>query len=163
MNEREYKAEIEALKKRIEELENVKIEAARPPHPHFKPEDKNEYFEILSTGLLSANIWSDSSDYCMDAYDIGNVFRTTADAGFAAERLRVLKEMREWAGKWNDPYTLCYMWDSTGSDIAVVFGVAQVVYSEIRFATKEDAENCIKAVGRDRLIKYYFGVKDNDP
>lgn len=156
MNERECKAEIEALKQRIAELERTEIEADGPPHPRYMPENGVDYFEIMSYGRVSASVWTDSK-YCQRALDIGNVFRTQKEAEFALERLKVLAEMREWAGKWNDEFNLRY---EKGEIETFCQALSDKSYGEMRFATKEDALNCINAVGEDRIKKYYFMIPE---
>lgn len=69
-------------------------------------------------------------------------------------------ECFEWAGKWNDPYRILYIDGRVEPEM--VFVGRCISYGEIRFATEADAINCIKAVGEDRLKKYYFGIPIDD-
>ena len=82
-------------------------------------------------------------------------------AEFAIERLKVLAEMREWAGDWDDVFVLTYM---GSEDIVRACTVVSFrnTFGEMRFATKEDALNCIKAVGEDRIKKYYFMIPEEE-
>ena len=82
-------------------------------------------------------------------------------AEFVRERRKVLNEMREWAGKWNDLWILLYV----GPNKAIVPEIVtngEFTRGEMRFATREDAENCIRAVGGDRIIKYYFEISQEE-
>lgn len=85
---------------------------------------------------------------------------TKAEAEFAAERLKVLTEMREWVGNWNDEFSLRYDENSGIETYLHLFPCK--TYGEMRFATKEDAINCIEAVGEERLKKYYFCLPKDD-
>lgn len=144
----------------FDELKAQNEEKPKPPHPRWKPEEEKLYYTI-NTGYACAgsNTW-DGDNIDGDIYSLGFVFKTEAEAEFAIERLKVLAEMREWAGNWDDEFTLRYNENSGIETYIHVFPFKS--YGEMRFATKEDAENCIKAVGKDRLIKYYFGVRDHE-
>ena len=99
--------------------------------------------------------WTDAEAAASEAGDE----LTEEAAEYAAEYYKVLAEMREWAGEWNDPWAIVY---SPPMLAPMNLHVAECSEGELRFATREDAKNCIDAVGRDRLIKYYFGVRDHE-
>lgn len=158
MTSKEYEQRLEALEREIAELrrENVEDASEIPPHPRWKPKKGEEYCIICDA--VGTYVW-DNDDSDNSYYNTCNVFKTRDAAKFELERMRALAEMREWAGNWDDPYELSY----DGCDVeAIRDALVCVSYGELRFATKEDAENCIKAVGKDRLIKYYFGVRDHE-
>lgn len=140
------------------ELKERGEEKPKPPHPRWKPEEGEYYYWFTGQGTPSQDKWVASA--CdRDLYNIGNVFFDLKTAEFAAERLKVLAEMREWAGNWNDTWVMIY---DGWSPKAISIHAPDVTFGELRFATREDAEGCIKAVGKDRLIKYYFGVRDHE-
>ena len=68
--------------------------------------------------------------------------------------------MKEWAGGWLDPYAIVY--NRELGQLAVADKSLFLSAGEMRFATKEDAENCVKAVGEERIKKYYFGVPEDE-
>lgn len=68
--------------------------------------------------------------------------------------------MREWAGKWSDPYRIIYI-DGRVEPETVYVGRC-ISYGELRFGSEDDAKNCIKAVGEGRLKKYYFGITEEN-
>lgn len=151
-----YEERINELQDRIYELtEKPKL---RPPHPRWKPAFPERYYSIFHNGLPVLENWSGYSNDERE-YEIGNIFRTRTEAEFEAERLKVLAEMREWAGSWDDIYVLTYI----GSKDIVSFSNVVMVrntFGEMRFATEKDAKNCIKTVGADRIKKYYFMIPE---
>lgn len=162
----EYNAKIQELEDRLSaaeaELRALKAEKSEddpPKPPHQRPylENNQTYFYVDVKSEVSDAQWlSDLFD--LGAYKIGNVFPTAEAAEFAAERLKVLAEMREWAGIWDDPWVMIY---DGWSPKAISIHAPDVTFGELRFATREDAEGCIKAVGKDRLKKYYFGIPED--
>ena len=161
MTSKEYEQRLEELEREIAALrqENVEDESGKPPHS--KPEIRlhQEYYYVSPYGEIIYTKYDDARTEKM-MRDIGNVFLAEEAAEYAVEYFKVLSEMREWAGNWDDSWRIVY----TPPFIAPILDVAlkRCSAGELRFATKEDAENCIKAVGKDRLIKYYFGVRDHE-
>lgn len=154
MTRQEYEAKLADLQSQIEELKQAEIEedSPKPPHPRWKPEIGQIYYHVYR----GDDLWYGfEQDY--NSYAVGDVFKTRSEAEFTAERLKVLAEMREWAGEWNDPWGMLY----NGCQVkAISVGGKDVTYGELRFATKEDTQNCIKSVGEDRIKKYYFGITE---
>lgn len=160
MTSKEYKQRLESLEREIAalRLEAVEEGSGKPPHQRPKLNCREKYYYIEHDGVTFGYYWN-NTDLDFGRLRIGNVFRTDDAAKYAAERLKVLAEMREWAGEWNDPWVMIY--DSFKVEAIPVYG-KDVTFGELRFASEKDAENCIKAVGKDRLIKYYFGVRDHE-
>ena len=157
MTKEEYEKKIAELQAQIDELRNERIEATKialptPPHPRWIPEDRGCYYYLDEGGWITET--NREGFLLKDKYKIGNVFKTIDAANFAAERLKVLAEMREWAGNWHDRWRLYYC-DGRIEPEAVYIG-EDVTYGEMRFASEADARNCINAVGEERLKKYYF-------
>jgi hypothetical protein len=148
------------LKAQIAELKAQGEEKPKPPHPRPYPVDGQNYFSFNCMGGVYESEWC-SDQYDLDARESGNVFFGKTAAEFAAERMKVLAEMREWAGNWDDGVALKY--DGTKKLISAIFiSPRQYTFGDMRFATKEDAEGCIKAVGKERLLRYYFMVPEED-
>lgn len=153
--EDELRAEEELRALRAEKGEDNLLE---PPHPKPKLHCGEKYYYNEHDSVTFGYFWNDT-DWDFGRLAIGNVFVTENAAKFAAERLKVLAQMREWAGNWNDPYRILYIDGRVESE--TVFVGRCISYGEIRFATEADAKNCIKAVGKDRLKKYYFGIPED--
>ena len=169
--ERPYIAEIESeqeLEDRQsaaeEELRALKAEKGKddlptPPAQRWMPHSYEHYYFYDSTGAVDAKIWCfEPGD--IDRYNLGNVFMQRSDAEFAVERSRVILAMQAWSGKCCDPYEIIYNYSADrvipnmDSDI--------FLHGNIRFASFDAACNCIKAVGEDRLKKYYFGIPEKE-
>ena len=155
----ELEADYKKLEKTIYELKNTEIEKEKPtpPHPRPYPECNENYLYVNPMGEVDETNWT-SDRFDLGVHKVGNVFMTEKAAEFAVERMKVFAEMKEWAGNIDDRYELGYKYDFVDayeSDNAYLTG-------NLRFASYEDAENCIKAVGADRIIKYYFGVPDDE-
>lgn len=163
----EYNAKIQEMERRLaaaeEELRALKArdnkdDLPEPPHPKPKLKQGERYYCTENNGDTHSYAWWNTV-WDSERLAIGNVFRTVGAANYAAEYLRVLAEMREWAGTWNDPWYLRY----DGNEIvACQRFVLTLSLGEIRFATEADAKNCIKAVSEDRLKKYYFCVPEEN-
>ena len=160
MKRSEYEQRLEALEREIAALrrENVEDESERPPHQRPKLKCGEKYYYIEHDGVTFGYFWN-NTDLDFGRLHIGNVFCTEEAAKYAAEYYTVLSEMREWAGQYNDPWKLIS--DGEIVDVSPLYN-NDVLSGEMRFATQYDARNCIKAVGEDRLIKYYFGVRDHE-
>lgn len=169
MNSKEYEQRIEALEREIAALRQEVVEdgseTPMPPHPRWKPEYGNDYYLIGNAG----DVYTDGIDGCLlgrggdiinSRAAIGNIFAKEDEAYAAVMRLKTLAQMREWAGNWDGPYRILYI-DGKVEPEAVYIGRC-TSYGELRFGSETDAINCIKAVGKDRLKKYYFGVRDHD-
>lgn len=149
------------LKAQFDKLKAQNEAKPKPPHPRWKPSKSEEWYAIGTLGSIRryrADIDSLALDWC-DA--VANVFRSEDDAKFVIERRRVLAEMREWAGAINDSWHIYY----TSKEKKLCVGmrtIPHLLYGDLRFATEEDAKNCIKAVGEERLKKYYFMIPEDE-
>ena len=127
-----------------------------------KPQISEGYFYI-SNGAIAESIWT--NDHLDEArWELGNVFFTEEEAEFAREKKKVEVELERYADEHNDPdysendYYHIIM--HTGIKITNVFGywkgkVAGATY----FTSEKVAKDAIEAVGKDRILKYIFGVE----
>lgn len=169
MTRQEYEEKLADLQSQIDELKkaNIEEECPQPPHQRWKPDKGGSYYAIGNSDFgfypwtdngWSACIWSDGPEDEFN-YAIGRVCHTEKEALEEIERLKVLAEMREWTGNWNDPWYLRFF----DGNIAVNERILTTMnLGELRFACKDDAENCIRVVGEDRIKKYYFGIPDDE-
>lgn len=143
----------------IAELKAQNEEMPTPPHPRWKPSNADTYYMIGTCGDVCIQDWTGiNNEIDKSRLSFGNVFNTRAEAKFAVERLKVLAEMREWAGNCFDPYDIIYNYSA---DMVIPNMDSDIfVHGNIRFASCDAACNCIKAVGKDRLKKYYFGIPE---
>lgn len=147
------------LDEQIAELKTLEEEMPKPPHPRWKPNEGEEGYYIIGTcGDVDLQGWT-NDDIDNERLSCGNIFMTREAAEFAAERRKVLAEMQEWAGDWDDNVVLTYKGNEDIVSISHVL-MFRNTFGEMRFATKEDAVNCIEAVGEDRIRKYYFMIPE---
>lgn len=95
---------------------------------------------------------------------IGNAFHTKKEAEFALEKLKVIHELKQFAEPKNS------VWDFNAHHYVIYYDYAKkkirynstaiMKFSDITFATEEMARKAVKAVGEDRIKKYYFEVEE---
>ena len=137
----------------------------------WKPEYDEKYYYIDVDGECYLVSWNDS-DINNNLYTIGNCFKTKEEAEFAVEKQKVTTELKRFAQKHNDKinwhdnsdcnndnwkYSLAY--DYRYKKLTVCSTI-KMKLADIYFTSKEIAQQAIKAIGADRLKKYYFEVED---
>lgn len=158
MNREEILEEISELKERLNNLEK-QYDSITLPNKRWSAEIGCSYYYITARGLVEAKTEA-GLDLDNSRYEFGNYFRTREQAEFEAERLKVITELREWATPANE-----FDWDNSeerkytilleSNEVRVDF-FSMYQSSDLYFKTKEQAEEAIRAVGKDRITKYYF-------
>lgn len=94
---------------------------------------------------------------------LGNCFKTREEAEFKVERLKVLHEMKKFAEPkdyaWDEHNFHYYIYYRFSCDDIGIDFVISSKSNDIYFKSREDAEACIEAVGKDKIKKYYLGKK----
>lgn len=133
----------------------------------WKPIKDDTYFYYDSICSINSSVWSDCwIDHAR--YNCGDCYQTEEEAFFAAERNKVITELRRFAEEHNDPIDwnretqkyeiLCYH-NSGEADIHISF-TYYARTNNIYFSSKEIAQAAINEIGKDRILKYYFEVKE---
>lgn len=143
-----------------------------------------KYFVILPYGKV-VDTTNDNSRRDREIIDLGNCFRTSKEAKFEAERLKVLHRMRKIAGDVvlrkeylcaskeycasMDYCTLVYddndkirpstVIKTYYDDDIRVYGV-ELVASEVVFPNRSSAIRAIQEIGTSTLKKYYFRITE---
>ena len=125
----------------------------------------DSYFFLTVSGIVQEGIWrNDDSNF--DRERIGNVFLTEEDAKFASGRLKVIAELKKYAKEFSDEewddctlskYSIRYDCRDGGVSPSCCFLSKG---AELYFENKQKVQEAIKAVGEDRVKKYYLGVKE---
>lgn len=133
----------------------------------WKPSLGDLYYYINSNGDIKFSYYNTRS---IDKRCIGNFFKTDDEADHMVEKLKVIKELQDfaienrdeeidWYDKEQDKWAICY--DIEDKEIAYESGkkIKSVPFN-VYFATEQDCERAIKTIGEDRIKKYYFDIED---
>ena len=124
----------------------------------------DSYFFLTESGIRRS-VWYDEVT-CYARLGIGNVFLTEKDAEFAYVRLMVLTELKKYAKEFSDEewkncnlskYSIRYDCQDFRVSVSCTFLSKG---AELYFESKEKVKEAIKAVGDDRIKKYYLGVEE---
>lgn len=161
----EQNAVIESILK----MQNAEINP--PPKKkvlYLKPYNGDMYFYIDGSYSVVQSIWSSGDVFCEKRYKVGNYFYSKDTATFAAEKMKVTAELQCFANEYNDQIDwnketqkyeiICH--HNSGTDNIQVYYTYQHQTGNIYFSSEEIAEAAIKEIGEDRILKYYFGVKE---
>ena len=140
----------------------------------WKPKKGEKYWCIYSAG----NILDDTNDNTKtdeDRFSIGNYFKTEEEAQQMVEKLKVIKELKDFALEkneeeidWNnveqDKYTLVLR-DTDNYKRILEFNARlfeQGSPFNICFTSEEICKQAAEKVGIERILKYYFDIKEEE-
>lgn len=165
MTREEKQKRIDILRKLLIEAENIDPDddwaaSCAPPHPQWEPAVGETYYTVNDLYDIVYDYKREEGSVVYDCQlSVGNVFRTQEEGEWALERLHVLTAMQRWAGEYGDPVSIAYY---ENDDTVQAISALYPNRGEMVFASYEDAENCIKEVGEDRIKKYYFCLPKDD-
>lgn len=143
------------------ECKEFKVESIteQVPRERWKGDCGEKYYYLDDMYDVCADYDSDYTPH-YKRYEYGNYYRTKEDADFARERKRLLNELESFActeikDQKHDYYYFTYC---RGSH-EIIIGCSSRFTDYLMFESKKDAEAAIKAVGADRIKKYYFRVE----
>ena len=164
MNKQEILAEMAELKERLNKLEKM-YDSFNPPNKRWRAKQGDGYYLISAVGSIH---YYNENEATMDGlhYDIGNYFKTEKEAEFEIERLKVIAELKEWATPisefdWKDYTQEKYVIILENNYLRADFFYSLQICG-LYFESREIAEYAIKAVGEERIIKYYFRRGENN-
>lgn len=151
----EFKKELnEEVKQMIKEANQGQVKSVWD----LKKEDGEDYYRLYSDGDIERVVFYTDCDE--QARDIGNVFLTREEAEFEAERRKIEVIIR----KYSRPFKLNesnYVIKHNVAFNMVELGLfATTDYGIPYFESREIAKKVIDEIGEDRLIEYWFGVKE---
>lgn len=127
-----------------------------------KPRQSEEYFCISNDGAVIQSRWTNDS---LDEgrWELGNVFFTEESAWLAREKKKVEVELERYAKKHNGPtrsdsFYLSYN-DSMDEKLDYEVWSVRRPLGAVPFTSKQVLDDAIEAVGKDRILKYIFGVE----
>ena len=135
----------------------------------WKPQKGERYYFIKTGGVVcheeNCNIYID-----IDRFNIGNCFKTEEEAQHMVEKLKVIKELKDFALENNEEKI---DWDNTErKKITISYNVkgkkvwTSIIYYiretpfDIYFTSENLARQAIETIGEERIKKYYFDVEE---
>lgn len=127
-----------------------------------KPEIGTRYYYLDSVGDIVNAVWDDT-EYDNTRWDLGNVFLTEKEIVFAIEKRKVEVELERYAKEHNGPirsdsFYLLYNNEDDGKLDYDVWSVCKP-QGGVQFASKQLVFDAIEAIGKERILKYIFGVE----
>ena len=158
----------EEISKAIEECEKrlkcLREELNRPEYSgkRWKPKLGEDYFYVNACGVVFTANWHGEDDE--ELYAFGNVFSTQEAAEFEVERRKVIAELSDYAEDED------MVWDGNTKHWTIVWNTcAEAIIMDyhvyftlplLYFPSEEAARAAVKAVGEERVKKYYLGVRE---
>lgn len=153
----DLKTQLAVLAGRIAALEAAELEAKWP-------KAGDTYFFVDGDGDVIDSQWN-LDDNQLHRLEIGNVFRTVAEAEHEIDRRKVLTELRRlakasWGGTkidWTDynqhKWQIRFAHDAAdGGKFGAINWQAIQHQGAVSFATEKDAQAAIETIGADRLM-----------
>lgn len=136
-------------------------EQEEKPNARWKPKVGDWFYYLIASGDVNQSCWHNGKT-CQAIYALGNCFRTKEEAEFAAERLKVIAELSEYAepkdAPWDGQEHISVSYDTADRRFVFKSWYAHKTCG-LFFASERDAQIAIEAVGRERVLKYYLGVE----
>lgn len=140
-----------------------------PKSKVYKPKPQEMYYFLCGDGSPTAD--HNLDDGSVEKFiSIGNCFETGEEAKHMVEKLKVIKELRDFALEnnnekidWRDKCTGKYFitYDFYDEEISIAsYTFRNFLPFEIYFTSKEIAQKAIKKIGEYRIKKYYFDIED---
>lgn len=126
-----------------------------------KPQINECYYIVDNDGTITSCVWLDNN-FDRRRWKLGNVFLTKQEAEFAREKRRIEVELERYAKEHNDPtledsYFILY--DEYNKELNFDVWIGSKVQGTIVFTSKQLVFDAIKEIGKDRILKYIFGVE----
>lgn len=157
----ETKAFEERLRAKAEELQG-QIDNNDNPETIWDLGIRNEeqYYLLSSNGVVVKYPFCNKSD--KDARDMGNAFLTIEEAIFERERRKVEAILNKYSRPFTKYKRNYYIYYDYGMDEVAIDIYRTVTDGIPYFESEEVAQKVIDEIGENRLIKYWFGVKDDE-
>ena len=158
MDKKEFEKELD---EKLASLKNEMMQKFEEQDNTF-PQVGDTYWFIDSTGFAKRSKWEgDNIDNTRLA--IGNIAPTKEEMEFERERRKVIKELEKYAEKdkkWNRKNKHHHiLWDYTSNKVDY-FQSLILQGADIYFESVEKAKKAVKAVGEDRVKRFYLRVED---
>lgn len=135
----------------------------------WKPSLGDLYYYINSNGDIKFSYYNTRS---IDKRCIGNFFKTDEEADHMVEKLKIIRELQDFALEnndknvdWRDKCTSKYFitYDFYDEEISTAsYTFRNFLPFNIFFTSKEIAQKAITKIGKERLERYYFDIKEKE-
>lgn len=145
----------------------VEKSVKEPESKVWKPKENETYYYVRTNGTVTTADWTNDR-FDNVTYVLGNCYRTEKEAKFALEKQKVYAELKRFAQEhneteidWNnDTQRKYYLYYNFDHDCLIMDFNYKVKYpNAIYFTSKEIAEQAIKAIGEERIKRYYLEVE----
>lgn len=129
-----------------------------------KPEYWDTVYYIDYIGRIRKMTWI-NDEYALDMWELGNIFFTKKEAEFAREKRKVEVELERYAKEHNGPIpedNYCILYDEDNEEFDFDVWIGSKVQGTIVFTSKQLVFDAIKEIGKDRILKYIFGVESEE-
>lgn len=126
-----------------------------------KPQYGDTVYYIDYIGRIRKRTWI-NDEYALDMWELGNIFFTKKEAEFAREKRKVEVELERYAKEHNGPIpedNYCILYDEDNEEFDFDVWIGSKVQGTIVFTSKQLVFDAIKEIGKDRILKYIFGVE----
>ena len=162
------------LKDAVEKYGEYEIDEKKLENILVKPKPKTvwdiklgcEYWYIDSLGSIKSCRWL-NSEYDNKRRNFCNMFLTYEEAEFEAERRKVEAELLKLGGTREmmalgdaNVYKYFMAYDNCAENIYIDHYCTANHLGQIFFRTEEECQRAIKEIGKDRIKKYIFNVKE---
>ena len=138
----------------------------------WKPRTGESFFAIRATTSCITSFRWDNSPFYENMYSIGNCFQTEKEAKHMAGKLKVIKELQDFALEnntekidWKNNKQLKFFinFDRYSNRVGYSYtDDCKTLPLNIYFTSRELALKAIEKVGEERIKKYYFDIDDAD-
>ena len=135
----------------------------------WEPKEREPYYYVGSNGEVLGDC---NSNHQIDEgrINLGNCFKTKEEAEHMVEKLRVIKELRDFALEnneeeidWNNlsqrKYVIIYDPEDQNVDVYCYWRTQYIPFN-IYFTSEKIAQKAIEFVGKEKIKRYYFDIDE---
>ena len=127
-----------------------------------KPQINECYYIIDNDGKITTCVWLDNN-FDRRRWELGNVFFTKESAEFAREKRKVEVELERYAKEHNattfSNCRYCIRYEEDEKRLLCDTWATAKLQGVVMFTSRDVLSKAIEAVGKDRILKYIFGVE----
>lgn len=136
----------------------------------WKPKKNERYYFIHDNNSFIVDDTNDNTDIDNNRFAIGNCFKTKEEAQHMVEKLKVIRELKDFALEnneeeidWSDDYQPKFSISCKKTNSKLIISARNLVKNspfDICFTSVELARKAIETIGEDRIKKYYFDIEE---